>query len=59
VFPKKGLNILKKEFAKVKSCYNKAAKRVITLFRQLVYYNYNKIKFKEFEYIKKKADKVN
>jgi hypothetical protein len=53
------LNILKKEFVKVKSCYNKAAKRVIVLFKQSVYYNYNKVKFKEFKHIKKKADKIN
>jgi hypothetical protein len=52
-------DILKKESAKVKGCYNKAAKRIITLFKQLVYYNYNKVKFKEFEYIRKKADKIN
>jgi hypothetical protein len=53
------LNILKKESAKVKNCYNKAARKVIALFRQLVYYNYNKVKFREFEYIRKKADKIN
>jgi hypothetical protein len=53
------LNILKKESIKVKDCYNKAAKKVITFFKQLVYYNYNKVKFKEFEYIKEKADKIN
>jgi hypothetical protein len=55
----KSLNILKKEFAKVKGCYSKVAKRVITLFKQLVYYNYNKVKFKEFKHIRKKADKIN
>jgi hypothetical protein len=53
------LNISKKESAKVKSYYSKAAKRVIAFFRQLVYYNYNKVKFREFEYIKEKADKIN
>jgi hypothetical protein len=54
----KSLNILKKESAKVKGCYNKVVKRVITFFRQLVYYNYNRVKFGEFEYIKKKANKI-
>jgi hypothetical protein len=52
-------NILKKESVKVKSCYNKAIKSVITFFKQSVYYNYNKVKFKEFKYIRKKADKIN
>jgi hypothetical protein len=52
------LNILKKESAKVKSCYNKVIKSVIALFKQLVYYNYNKVKFKEFKHIRKKADKI-
>jgi hypothetical protein len=28
------------------------------LFKQLVYYNYNKVKFKEFKYIRKKANKI-
>jgi hypothetical protein len=55
----KSLNILKKKFAKVKGCYNKAAKRVITLFKQSVYYNYNKVKFGEFKYIRKKANEIN
>jgi hypothetical protein len=54
----KSLNIIKKEFVKIKDCYNKVAKRVITLFRQLVYYNYNKVKFREFKHIRKKADKI-
>jgi hypothetical protein len=54
----KSLDILKKKSVKVKSCYNKAAKRVITLFKQLVYYNYNKVKFREFEYIREKANKI-
>jgi hypothetical protein len=49
---------MKKESAKVKGCYNKAAKRVIALFRQSVYYNYNKVKFGEFKYIRKKANKI-
>jgi hypothetical protein len=53
------LNILKKKFAKVKDCYNKAIKKIITFFKQLIYYNYNKVKFKEFKYIKKKANKIN
>jgi hypothetical protein len=55
----KSLDILKKKSAKVKGCYNKAARRVITLFRQLVYYNYNKVKFEEFKYIRERADKIN
>jgi hypothetical protein len=54
----KSLDILKKESAKVKSCYNKAVRRVIAFFRQLVYYNYNKIKFGEFKYIRERADKI-
>jgi hypothetical protein len=45
------LNILKKEFVKIKSYYNKAVKRIIALFKQLIYYNYNKVKFREFKYI--------
>jgi hypothetical protein len=52
-------DILKKKSAKVKSYYNKAAKRIITFFKQLVYYNYNKVKFGEFKHIRKKADKIN
>jgi hypothetical protein len=52
------LNILKKESVKVKGCYNKAVKRIITLFKQLVYYNYNKVKFGEFKHIKEKANKI-
>jgi hypothetical protein len=55
----KSLNILKKEFAKVKSYYNKVVKSVIALFKQSVYYNYNKVKFKEFKYIREKANKIN
>jgi hypothetical protein len=51
-------DILKKESIKVKGCYNKAAKKVIALFRQSVYYNHNKVKFKEFKHIRKKADKI-
>jgi hypothetical protein len=46
-------DILKKKSVKVKSCYNKAAKRIIVFFRQSVYYNYNKVKFGEFKHIKK------
>jgi hypothetical protein len=52
-------DILKKEFAKIKDCYNKAVKKVIVFFKQSVYYNYNKVKFREFKYIKKKADEIN
>jgi hypothetical protein len=37
------LNILKKESVKIKSYYNKTIKKVIVLFKQLVYYNYNKV----------------
>jgi hypothetical protein len=51
-------DILKKESAKVKGCYNKAARRVITFFRQLIYYNHNKVKFGEFEHIREKADEI-
>jgi hypothetical protein len=53
------LNILKKKSVKVKSCYNKAVRSVITLFKQLVYYNYNKVEFKEFKHIREKANKIN
>jgi hypothetical protein len=53
------LDILKKKSVKVKGCYNKTVKKVITLFKQLVYYNYNKVKFREFKYIRKKANKIN
>jgi hypothetical protein len=54
----KSPDILKKESAKVKGCYSKVVRRVIALFKQSVYYNYNKVKFKEFEYIREKADKI-
>ena len=54
----KSPDILKKKSVKVKSYYNKAVKRVITFFRQLVYYNYNKVKFGEFKHVRKKADKI-
>jgi hypothetical protein len=54
----KSPDILKKESAKVKDCYNKVVRRVIAFFRQLVYYNYNKVKFGEFKHIKKKADEI-
>jgi endonuclease III-like uncharacterized protein len=54
----KSPDILKKEFIKIKGYYNKAAKRVITLFKQLIYYNYNKVKFKKFEHIREKANKI-
>jgi hypothetical protein len=55
----KSLDILKKKSVKVKGYYSKAARRVITFFRQSVYYNYNKVKFREFKYIREKADKIN
>jgi hypothetical protein len=55
----KSPDILKKKSVKVKGCYNKAARRVIALFRQLVYYNYNKVKFGEFEHVRERADKIN
>jgi hypothetical protein len=55
----KSPDILKKESAKVKSCYNRAAKSVIALFRQSVYYNYNRVEFEEFEHVRKKADEIN
>jgi hypothetical protein len=51
-------DILKKKSAKVKSYYNKAVRSVIALFRQSVYYNYNKVKFREFKYIREKTDKI-
>jgi hypothetical protein len=54
----KSSDILKKKSAKVKGYYNKAAKRVIVFFRQSVYYNYNKVKFEEFEHIREKADEI-
>jgi hypothetical protein len=54
----KSPDILKKEFAKVKGCYIKAARRVITFFKQSVYYNYNKVKFGEFEHIREKANEI-
>jgi hypothetical protein len=55
----KSPDILKKESAKVKSCYGRAARSVIALFRQSVYYNYNRVKFGEFEHVREKADKIN
>jgi hypothetical protein len=55
----KSLNILKKESIKVKGYYNKVIKKVIAFFKQSVYYNYNKVKFREFKYIRKKADEIN
>jgi hypothetical protein len=54
----KSSDILKKKSIKIKGYYNKAVKRVITFFKQLVYYNYNKVKFKEFKHIREKADKI-
>jgi hypothetical protein len=55
----KSPDILKKKSAKVKSYYNKTIKKVIVFFRQSVYYDYNKVKFGEFEHVKEKADKIN
>jgi hypothetical protein len=55
----KSPDILKKESAKVKSCYNRAAKSVIALFGQLVYYNHNRVKFEEFEHMRERANKIN
>jgi hypothetical protein len=55
----KSPDILKKKSAKVKGCYSKVARKVITLFKQLVYYNYNKVKFGEFKHIRKRANKIN
>jgi hypothetical protein len=55
----KSPDIIKKKFVKVKGCYSKATKKVITLFKQLVYYNYNKVKFGEFKHIRKRANKIN
>jgi hypothetical protein len=54
----KSPDILKKESVKVKGCYGKAAKRVIAFFKQLVYYNYNKVKFGEFKHVRKRADEI-
>jgi hypothetical protein len=54
----KSLNILKKKSVKIKSYYNKVIRKAIAFFKQLVYYNYNKVKYKEFKYIRKKADKI-
>jgi hypothetical protein len=54
----KSPDILKKEFTKVKGYYNKTVRRVIMFFKQLIYYNYNKVKFREFKHIRKKADKI-
>jgi hypothetical protein len=51
-------DILKKESAKVKGCYSKAAKRVMALFRQSVYYNRNRVKFGEFEHVRERADEI-
>jgi hypothetical protein len=55
----KSPDILKKESVKIKGCYSKVTKRIIALFKQLVYYNYNRVKFKKFKYIREKADKIN
>jgi hypothetical protein len=54
----KSPDILKKKFAKVKGCYNKVTRKIIAFFKQLVYYNYNKVKFGEFEYIREKVNKI-
>jgi hypothetical protein len=52
------LDILKKESVKVKGCYSKAARKVIAFFRQLVYYDYNRVKFGEFKHIRERTDKI-
>jgi hypothetical protein len=52
------LDILKKESVKIKGCYSKAVKRVIAFFKQLIYYNYNKVKFGEFKHIRERANKI-
>jgi hypothetical protein len=49
---------LKKKSVKVKGCYGRAARRVIAFFRQSVYYDYNRVKFGEFEYVREKADEI-
>jgi hypothetical protein len=54
----KSPDILKKKFVKVKGCYSKTTRRIIAFFKQLVYYNYNKVKFGEFKHIRKKANKI-
>jgi hypothetical protein len=54
----KSPDILKKESAKVKGCYSRAARRVIAFFRQSVYYDYNRVKFGEFEHVRERADKI-
>jgi hypothetical protein len=51
-------DILKKESAKVKGCYGRAAKRVMAFFRQSVYYDHNRVKFGEFEHVREKADEI-
>jgi hypothetical protein len=51
-------DISKKESAKVKSCYGRAARSVIALFRQSVYYNHNRVKFGEFEHVREGADEI-
>jgi hypothetical protein len=54
----KSPDILKKKSVKIKGCYNKVVRRVIAFFKQLVYYNYNKVKFKEFKHIRERADEI-
>jgi hypothetical protein len=54
----KSSDILKKESAKVKGCYNKAIRRVMAFFKQSVYYDYNRVKFGEFEHVREKADEI-
>jgi hypothetical protein len=51
-------DILKKKSVKVKGCYGKAVRRVIAFFRQSVYYDYNRVKFGEFEHVRERADKI-
>jgi hypothetical protein len=55
----KSPDILKKKSAKVKGCYSRVVRRVIAFFRQLVYYDYNRVKFEEFEHIRERADEIN
>jgi hypothetical protein len=51
-------DISKKESAKVKSCYGRAARSVMALFRQSVYYNHNRVEFGEFEHVRERADEI-
>jgi hypothetical protein len=51
-------DISKKESAKVKSCHGRAARSVMALFRQSVYYNHNRVEFGEFEHVRERADEI-